>query len=624
MHLTYKSVAYRLLWIVLDIVCMLAAMGAALVLLKRTPGEQGVQFLCIIVAVRLGFFVRMGMYRAVLRYSGIHTLFVAAASIVAGSLAGVVIAFFFLQAHLDGLGRAFVVLEALLSLVACGGMRILVRISTEWGSARSGRRAVIYGAGSLGELVLRGLRRTGELNPIGFIDDDPRRVGRMIHGRRVLGTLADLPQICRRYEPEMLITAIHQLPPQKMRGVIQACMDNGIKAKKGVGDVMSASGQAKLADFKLEDLLRRPPRNLDRLALNKLITGKTVLVTGAGGSIGSELCMQIAALGAQRLILLDHSEINLYTIDQRLGERFPDVGREPVLLDLQSRRRVEQLLTRVRPDVVFHAAAYKHVPLVESNPFIATRNNVNGFRNVLDAAVAAGIGLVVLISTDKAVHPTNVMGCTKRVCELLLQSHPSCATRMCAVRFGNVLGSSGSVIPRFLEQIAQGGPVTVTHPEVTRYFMLIPEAVELVLHAGAMATHGEIFILDMGEPVRIADMARQLIFLTGNIPDRDIEISYTGLRPGEKLYEELLKNDSEQSAAVDGITIARTAAIDYTGLRGAVQALLEACEHQDRDEFLGALRALVPEWVPSSLWYDAQFGESSPLGTMGAPVAARS
>lgn len=374
--------------------------------------------------------------------------------------------------------------------------------------------------------------------------------------------------------------------------------------------MFGGSGRLDLQDLALEDLLPRPSRSLDPEPVRTMLAGRTIMITGAGGTIGSELCRQVAAGGAQRLVVLDHSEFNLYQIHQQLREQHAGLLVTPVLMNLSNRNAIERILTEHRPAVVFHAAAYKHVPLVEENPCEAVLNNVVGFRNLLEACDAVGVERLVQISTDKAIRPTNVMGATKRMCELLLQNYPAQRTRLCAVRFGNVLGSSGSVVPRFLEQIAAGGPVSVTHHEVTRYFMLIPEAVALVLQAGALAEHGEIFILDMGAPVKIVDLARQLIFMSGHQPDRDIRIVFTGLRPGEKLYEELLIDDTERRTAVSGITIAHAASCSYPALASGVQRVLQAADARDAATMIIEIKHLIPEWTVSQEMQRAQTPEA--------------
>jgi FlaA1/EpsC-like NDP-sugar epimerase len=555
--------------------------------------------LALIIVVRLAIFVRQGMYRAVLRYSGIHTLVVASVGIAAGTAVGVAAAFFLQLENTAGLGRAFLVLEALISLVVCGGMRMAARMMLERVGRGEGQRVLVYGAGNLGEMTMRDLLRTANFAPIGFIDDDQHLRGALIHGKPVLGGLKEFGAICLRHKPDLVILAVSDLSGETTRSVFHACMERNVRlvvVRGGTAGVMGGN-RLDLKDLALEDLLPRPSRKLDPAPVRTMLTGQVVLITGAGGSIGSELCRQVAAKGAQKLVLLDHSEYNLYTIHQQLTECHPGLPVVPVLKNLCQREAIERLLREHRPSVVFHAAAYKHVPLVEDNPCQGVINNIASFRNLLEACDAAGVGRLVQISTDKAVRPTNVMGATKRVCELLLQNFPTTTTRLCAVRFGNVLGSSGSVVPRFLEQIAAGGPITITHPEITRYFMLIPEAVALVLQAGALAEHGEIFILDMGAPVKIADMARQLIFMSGHQPDRDIRLTFTGLRPGEKLYEELLIDDSERRTAVEGITIAHAASCSYPALAGGVQRLLRAAEERDLKVMVAELQALVPEWT---------------------------
>jgi len=589
--------AVRVMWPVVDAACILLAWIVLAALLNYLTGpSHGLWLFWVGLGVRLGMLQALGQYRSLLRYSGLHDLLGVTVAVLTGTAV-------LLVAWL-ALGKpslVFVVFEGLLTLMLCAGNRLAVRLGWEWRSSRSGQRVLVYGAGGLGELAVRTLRRSSTFNPVGFIDDTLAMRGAVIHGRKVLGTFADLPQIIAKYRPTMLIIAVRTFPQSRLREVFAVCMGLGVSVKQigGIAEALDGKGDLSVEDLAIEDLLRRPPRNLDSSVLPGMLAGKVVMVTGAGGSIGSEICRQVADHGPARLVLVDHSEAALYRIDTEIRDRLPKLAIEPVLLDLTCGALLSNVLTRIRPDVILHAAAYKHVPMVEANPIAGVRNNVSGFRNLLDSAVAAGVGRLVLISTDKAVRPTNVMGATKRVCELLMQTHPAGSTRMCAVRFGNVLGSSGSVVPRFLQQIAAGGPVTVTDPRMTRYFMLIPEAVDLVLRAGAMADHGEIFILDMGQPAKIDDMARQLIHLTGHVPDRDIAIVYTGLRPGEKLYEELLIDQSEQRTAVDGITVAHGCASTWTSVHASVTELLMACESGDLPGLVQTVKELVPEWEPS-------------------------
>lgn len=590
--------AVRFMWPVVDCACILLSWQILSVLLQYQFGPRHALLLLIVgLGVRVGALAALGQYRSVLRYCGLHTLIGVAVGVGAGSMILLVTSAFWQRPSFN-----FVVLEALMTLVLCGGNRLAVRMVAEWRTARRGQRALIYGAGSLGEMALRTLRRSTSYNPIGFIDDAKPLRGAVIHGRKVLGAFADLGQIVAAQKPALLVIAVRDFPPSRLREVFAQCMALGVRVKQVSGIDASLEGMADLHvdDLAIEDLLRRPARNLDPGVLPAMLTGKVVLVTGAGGSIGSELCRQIAQRTPGRLVLLDHSEAALYQIETQIRDLCPGLPIDPVLLDLSYQAPLEELFARTRPDVIFHAAAYKHVPLVEANPILGIRNNVGGFLNLLDAAVSSGVGRLVMISTDKAVRPTNVMGASKRICELLLQSYPSRDTRLCAVRFGNVLGSSGSVVPRFLQQIAAGGPVTVTDPRMTRYFMLIPEAVELVMHAGAMADHGEIFILDMGQPVKIDDMARQLIHLTGHVPGKDIQIVYTGLRPGEKLFEELLIDHSERKTAVDGITVAKAGDTSWAQIKSQVHDLLLACEANDLQRLILSIKAMVPEWEASA------------------------
>jgi len=587
-------------WALIDAGAMaLAALTVALLLRPDLTLDALALPVLLVIPVRLLFLKLFGLYRCLVRFSSLHVLGSLTGGVLTGSL--------LLYVVQDVIGTpwlSFLVFEGVASLVACGGMRIAVRLVYEWQTRALGTRVIVYGAGSLGEMVVRTLRRGAGFRPVGLLDDARAMNGSLIHGRRVWGGFAALPQVAKQLRAEMVVVAIRDLPPERLKEVFTTCMRLGLRMKKatGIDTMLAGRGELALDDIAIEDLLRRPARNLDPGALPAMLTGKTVVVTGAGGSIGSELCHQICMHGAVRIVLIDHSEPSLYAIEIALRDEFPDIDIEAVLLNLSYQAPLEALFQRLKPDVIFHAAAYKHVPLVEHNPILGVRNNIGGFVNVIEAAVAANVDRLVLISTDKAVRPTNVMGATKRVCELVLQNHPGARTRMCAVRFGNVLGSSGSVVPRFLEQIANGGPVTVTDKRMTRYFMLIPEAVELVLHAGALAEHGEIFILDMGEPVKIDDMARQLIFMTGHVPDVDIPVVYSGLRPGEKLYEELLMNEAEHKTCVEGITVGRPTQRDYTEIKALVTDLMLACESQNPGGLIKALKALVPEWQPSEAY----------------------
>jgi FlaA1/EpsC-like NDP-sugar epimerase len=587
-----------LIWTLIDLGALLMANGLTAAVLQVPPMWSSWITLVVMLVVRFGVFWSYGLYRAMVRFTGTHALVVLALGIVLGTGAAMGADQLLGSRHYS---LPFLTIEAIFALFLCGGIRMGTRLAMEWSPNQAKQRVLIFGAGSLGELVHREMTRLGGFRIVGFLDDDPGKLGAGIHGSAIYGGREQLAEVVARTKPDLLVVAILHLPPASVRELFSACMDLKLRVMiaKGFTSAFSQDFHPELRNLALEDLLSRPSRNLDPAPVQAALHGKRVLVTGAGGSIGSELCHQVAATNPELLVLLDHSEFNLYAIDLAIREKFPYLKVVAVMENLQSRDDLQRVFAQYRPQVVFHAAAYKHVPLVEDNPARGILNNVHGFRNLLETSVGAQVERLVLISTDKAVRPTNVMGATKRVCELLLQNHPTRSTKLCAVRFGNVLGSSGSVMPRFLDQISKGGPVTVNHPEITRFFMLIPEAVSLVLQSGAMADHGEIFILDMGEPVKIADMARQLIFMTGHRPDEDIKIAYTGLRPGEKLYEELIIDDREGGTNVDGILIAKPTQVSWDDLSQRIDRLVTACRANERRELVMALQALVPEWVPS-------------------------
>ena len=589
-----------LIWLVADLVLLVAAARVAAWAMNDVLDPEQRFVVALITLIRVSLFWRMGLYRAVTEYTGTATLMTVGGSVAIGT--GVVVLLTHLLGWFNaaGLNRAFLMLDALLSVAVCGGARVLVRSWLERGHAGVGKRTLIYGAGAFGDIVARQFRVSHGHQVVGFLDDDPVRHGEIVSGIKVLGDLETLPVAVADLKVEEVVVAIREVSPDHLRACFTRCMALGIPMHRA-GDFNELGGRTTFAlkDVPIEELLSRPRRSLDPAPVQALVTGKTVVITGAGGSIGSELCRQLAGMGAVKLVLVEHSEFSIYAIDDELRRRFPNTTIIPVLDDLSDPVRLAAVLRPHAPTAVFHAAAYKHVPMVEANPFAGVRNNVRSFRSVLAACDAVEVERLVLISTDKAVRPTNVMGASKRVCELLMQNAPEAKTRRCCVRFGNVLGSSGSVIPKFLEQIAAGGPVTVTHPEMTRYFMLIPEAVELVLQAGAMAERGEVFILDMGQPVRIADLARQLIILAGRRPGDEVPIAFTGLRPGEKLYEELLHDPKQAKTRIRDITIGERSALPWDMVSTRVASLLEACDRRDGPAFVAALQALVPEWVPS-------------------------
>ena len=445
----------------------------------------------------------------------------------------------------------------LLGLIA--GTRLLARTVIErpgHGLVARGKEVLVIGAGDAGQLVIRELQRNRQLGytPIGLIDDDPRKKNLRVHGVRVLGTTDDLPHILRDNKPDEVLIALPSASGELRQRIVNYTREGNVPVKTLPGLYELISGESELATqirpVQVEDVLGREPVEVDLEATAAYVRDQTVLVTGAGGSIGSELCRQIARLGPQRLVLVEQGETGLFEIERELVDERGFAAAVPVLGDCKSRTKMRQIFERYQPSVVFHAAAYKHVPLLEANPLESVRNNVIGTEVVAEAAIEFGASRFVLISTDKAVNPKTVYGHSKALCEWIVEAYGAredVSTRFVAVRFGNVLGSSGSVIPIFRRQIAKGGPVTVTHPEMMRYFMTMPEAASLVIQAGAIGGRGDVFVLDMGEPVRIIDLAMQMIRLSGKEPERDIQIDIVGARPGEKLHEGLF---SEGETAV--------------------------------------------------------------------------
>ena len=467
------------------------------------------------------------------------------------------------------------------------------------------RRAIIAGAGSAGELIARELGSNAGLGirPVAFVDDDPSKHGLELRGLPIAGSADRLVDWRERYLADDLIIAIPSASGHVIRRLTQLAHAAGLTSRTIPGIYELLSGRVSVTSLRpiqIEDLLRREPIRLDLDRLGALVEAQTVLVTGAGGSIGSEIARQVATLGPGRLVLLGHGENSIFNIAQELTATFPRVSIVPVVADTRDRGRVDGVFKSLRPDLVLHAAAHKHVPLMEINVVEAITNNIGGSRNVAEAAVEYGVGRLVMVSTDKAVRPTNVMGATKRVAEQIVQELAQRSGRnFISVRFGNVLGSRGSVVPIFMRQIEAGGPVTVTHPEMSRYFMTIPESVQLVLQAGLIGSGGEVFVFDMGEPVKIVDLATDLIRLSGLEVGRDIELQFTGVRPGEKLYEELFFG-KEHAEPTDHPKVLRAKHADLpVGLPSVVEELLARAHAGGPDhELLDYLRRLVPDYHP--------------------------
>jgi FlaA1/EpsC-like NDP-sugar epimerase len=528
---------------------------------------------------------------------------------VAGAcaLAGLIGATVVLMAHLSGIPRAVLALHPVFCVIGLATMRIGYRMLYEHmrgrisGSARETHRALVLGAGQAGRLAVAGIQHQG-FTVVGWLDDDPAKAGARVAGIPVLGPLDDAPAASRMHGITHLIVAMPAADRAARRRALDIAGDTGLHVLTVPSSEELLHGRRvdEVRDVEPEDLLGREPVKLDERGIDLVLHDKTVLITGAGGSIGSELCRQVARYRPARLVLVELSEFNLYTIEQELGRQFPDLPLVRLIGDVKELAQMRRVCAAWTPHVVFHAAAYKHVPLMEEhNAWAALRNNTLGTHNTALAAAESGAERFVLISTDKAVNPTNVMGATKRAAEMVVSSlvadYP--ATRFMAVRFGNVLGSSGSVIPKFKEQIERGGPITVTHPDIIRYFMTIPEAARLVIQAAAIGESGQVLVLDMGEPVKIVDLARDMIKLSGHSVD-DIRIVFTGLRPGEKLYEELLADaDATIPTAIAQLRIARleTRATPVAGLlqRAAAQESID--DEIVREE----LRRVVPEYSPA-------------------------
>ncbi|RMH60802.1 MAG: polysaccharide biosynthesis protein [Zetaproteobacteria bacterium] len=561
--------------------------------------------MAIALPVQAAMYWYFGLYRGVWRYASLPDLLRIAKAVLLGAVISFVL--MFIWQRLEGLPRSVPVLYPLLLILFLTGPRLLYRWATDhhlYLEREPRTRALIVGAGRAGEMLVRDLLKSGDYHPVAFLDDARDLQGQEIHGVRVVGTLAQLDQIVRAYDIEVVLLAIPSASHRLLRTLVQACQRIGIPCRTlpSVADI--ADGRVELSQLRkvrIEDLLGREVITLDQAGIERLFTSKCVLVTGAGGSIGSELCRQIVRHRPARLIMLDHAEYNLYAIERELYGLKTDVERVAVLGDIRDRTRMQWLFEQYAPDIVFNAAAYKHVPLVEHNPAEGVKTNVLGTCQLADLACAQGVGVFVQISTDKAVNPTNVMGASKRAAEIYCQNLDSrCPeTAFITTRFGNVLGSAGSVVPLFEQQIRAGGPVTVTHPEITRYFMTIPEAVSLILQAASMGNGGEIFVLDMGEPVRIVDLAEQMIRLAGLEPGRDIEIVFTGLRPGEKLHEELFHGEEKlQDTSHPKIMQASSRVVPWQEIRACLDELTGACNARDVHRLRRVLRRMVPEYAP--------------------------
>lgn len=550
-------------------------------------------------------FWHFGLYRGVWRFASMPDLVRITKAIVVGTtaIAGTI----FLIRRMDGIPRSVLPLYGVLLFGLVAAPRFAYRwIKDHKLYRQDGKKALIVGAGRAGEMLVRDLLRDPhrEYEPTAFVDDNPKKRGQDIHGVRVVGTTADIPQLVS--DIDIVLIALPAARSSDMRRIVGICESTSVpfRTLPKLQDLVAGRASVRaLRDVNIDDLLGREPVKLDWSAIRDSLRNRCVLVTGGGGSIGSELCRQIAKLQPSKLVVIEQSEFNLYTIDLELRRQMPDVPLVSVLGDVGDRVLVAKTFSTHRPNVVFHAAAYKHVPMLEYQSRSAVRNNVIGSRVIAQAAEQNGCERFVLISSDKAVKPGNVMGATKQVAEIYCQSlNLRSRTRFITVRFGNVLGSAGSVIPLFRKQIAEGGPVTVTDPGMTRYFMTIPEAAQLILQASSVGKGGEIFVLDMGEPVNIKYLAEQLILLSGKKPGEDIEIIYTGLRPGEKMHEELFQEDEELiPTSHPKLMLARSRALEIALVEQAIDEMADACEQNDDKR----IRDLLNRFMGPSLVRDA-------------------
>jgi FlaA1/EpsC-like NDP-sugar epimerase len=595
--------------------------------------EQYLSFLPFNLAIKLAMFGALRLYRDSWRYVGLRDLFQIIRATHFSVFFSIVLVFAATWMGLTGqpqrvwVPTQVLVFDWVFTIAVVSSARVAYRFYYEELrplDATSQRRMLIIGAGDTADSILREIFRTSEerFRVVGFLDDDVNKQRARIRGIDVLGSTSDIRRICEEQDIDEVLIALPSAPQKQIRELIERCegMNLQFRTVPAVSDLIEGKVQvSQIRPVDIEDLLGRDPVTLDTDAIGDYIHDKVVMVTGAGGSIGSEMCRQIARFKPRRLLLLEQMENALFEINREIERSFPTLPRVPCVADIVDRDRVSQLMAIHGPSVVFHAAAHKHVPMMEWNPGEAIKNNIIGTRTLADCASAAGVAKFVMISTDKAVNPTSVMGCTKRVAEMYVQqlaSHTPSQTEFVTVRFGNVLGSSGSVVPIFKEQIAQGGPVTVTDPEMTRYFMTIPEAAQLVLQAGAMGEGGEIFLLDMGEPVKIKDLAVTLIQLSGLRPHDDIEISYSGMRPGEKLFEELsIEGEDVSRTGHPKIGIIRKRPEDFEKVCAGITDLISIMDEAEPEQIRSKLQVVVPEYIPSVIAPPKAKDENDPSET---------
>ncbi|MBY0414792.1 MAG: polysaccharide biosynthesis protein [Bdellovibrionales bacterium] len=567
------------------------------------------RFFFVSMFIHAASFVFNGLYKGVWRFSSMHDLIRVIKSSAIAVACSLVVCFF--MTRLDGVPRSMFLIEFLILVIGLGGGRFVYRFLKDQTSLRSVmgggdqeiKNILIVGAGRAGEKLLRDIFSTPalKLNAVGFVDDDKFKKNALIHNVKVFGGIELIPSIVEKCAVDKIFIAIPSANGDDVKRIVQYCKSTQaeIKILPKMDQLLSAQVEISLLrNLNIEDLLGREQVQLDTYHLSSMITDKTVLVTGAGGSIGSELCSQIAKFKPRMLVMADYCELFMYELEMKFKEEHPDVAFFPKIADIRNVQKLENIFEEYRPQLVFHAAAYKHVPMMEHNPSEAIETNIKGTKNVAEASLKYGVEKFIMISTDKAVNPTNVMGASKRIAEMVITdlSKKSKTTKFISVRFGNVLGSNGSVIPLFRKQIEERKDITVTHPDIIRYFMSIPEACQLVLQAGSMGEGGEIFVLDMGEPVKIVDLAREMIRLAGMVEGRDINIVFSGLRPGEKLFEELFSDKEAYEFTHHGKirkALFRTLEDSFhTNLNG-----LLSLEKAEPDTIVYMIKSLVPEFT---------------------------
>ena len=581
------------------------ALASYLALLTRfefKPNAVGENYLDVLwgslwisIVAAIVIFSAFRLYTSLWSYAGMTEMLYVVSACVVDTIVNMLIILLNHREHFNPMPRSYYVLYGMFLLGFTTFGRYFYRgfrtLSSRAGGDNGARKNVmVIGAGSAGSSLIKEILSSQHVNKqlVGVIDDAPEKQGTYIHGVRVIGTRRDIIEKAQALEVDEIMIALPSASARKIRDIVNICKETGCELKRLPGIYQLVNGEvsvSKLKEVDVNDLLGWEPVCVDLGSIMDYVSGKVILVTGGGGSIGSELCRQIASHGPKKLVIIDIYENNAYSIQQELIHDYPDLSLEVLIASVRNTKRIDDIFAMYQPDIVYHAAAHKHVPLMEDSPNEAVKNNVLGTWKVVQAADRHHVKRFVMISTDKAVNPTNIMGATKRVCEMIIQTYNNRSkTEFVAVRFGNVLGSNGSVIPLFKKQIESGGPVTVTHPDIIRYFMTIPEAVSLVLQAGAYARGGEIFVLDMGEPVKIYDLAKNLILLSGHKPDGDIQITFTGLRPGEKLYEEMLmEEEGMQETENRLIHIGKPIEIDEEKFLSQLQYLKEYVVEEPED-----------------------------------------